>query len=367
MRARSRIETQTLKRLLLLSVVACALAVPTAASASTITRVMQGLDNPRGLAFGPEGGLYVAEAGRGGPLSPLCYASADPGIGFRCYGATGAISRYWHGRQERVVTGLPSLENPSFAGPASGPQHVSFQGRGGMYVTIGFGGGPPDSRNVVLPGVGLTFGQLLKIEPSGVSRSVADVSAYENTNPDSAQLDTNPYGLLALPGHELVTDAGGNDLLDVSANSSISTVAAFPKFIGVFGPTDRVPTDVVLGPDGAYYVSTLSGVPFTPGSAVVYRVVPGAAPTIYAANLTQITDLAFGPDGSLYVLQHASGPFFSGPGSIVRIAPDGSRTTIDTQGRLNRPAGLVVAPDGVLYASNFSTAPAAGEVLRIEP
>jgi glucose/arabinose dehydrogenase len=235
-----------------------------------------------------------------------------------------------------------------------------------MYVTIGFGGGPPDSRSLVLPGVGLSFGQLLKVEPSGVSRSVADVSAYENTNPDGAQLDTNPYGVLALPGHELVTDAGGNSLLDVRANGSISTVAVFTKFIGAFGPTDRVPTDVVLGPDGAYYVSTLSGVPFTPGSAVIYRVVPGAAPTIFAANLTQVTDLAFGLDGSLYVLQHGSGLFFSGAGSIVRIAPDGSRTTIDTQGRLSHPAGLVVGPDGALYVSNFSIAPAVGEVLRIE-
>ena len=141
----------------------------------------------------------------------------------------------------------------------------------------------------------------------------------------------------------------------------------FPKFAGLFVPTDRVPTDVVLGPDGAYYVSTLSGVPFTPGSAVVYRVVPGGAPTIYAANLTQITDLAFGSDGSLYVLQHASAPFFGGPGSILKIAPDGSRTTVDTQGSLNRAAGLVVGPDGALYVSNFSTAPAVGEVLRIEP
>jgi glucose/arabinose dehydrogenase len=33
---------------------------------SGMTTVAAGLDNPRGLAFGPDGSLYVAEAGRGG-------------------------------------------------------------------------------------------------------------------------------------------------------------------------------------------------------------------------------------------------------------------------------------------------------------
>jgi glucose/arabinose dehydrogenase len=87
--------------------------------------------------------------------------------------------------------------------------------------------------------------------------------------------------------------------------------------------------------------------------------------SVYADGLTQVTDLAFGRDGSLYVLQHAAAPFFGGLGSIVRIAPGGARTIVDTQGRLNHPAGLVVGPDGALYVANFSTAPDVGEVLKI--
>jgi DNA-binding beta-propeller fold protein YncE len=348
----------------LVGVAAFALIAPGTVLASTITTVMGGLDNPRGLAFGPEGGLYVAEAGRGGPASGLCWTSPRPDLGFRCYGATGAISRYWQGSQERVVTGLPSLENPAFTGPAAGPQHVSFQGRGGMYVTIGFGG-DPSARDALFPGLG--FSQLLKITPSGVVHSVVDVGAYEAAqNPDGLQVDTNAYAVLALPEHQLVTDAGGNSLLDVGADGSISTVTTFPKVLGGFGPADAVPTEVVLGPDGAYYVSNLSGVPFTPGSARVWRVLPDGSKSVYADALTQVTDIAFGPDGSLYVLQHATAQFFGGPGSIVCIAPDGTRTTVDTQGRLNRPAGLVVGPDGALYVANFSTAPDAGEVLKIE-
>ena len=61
----------------------------------------------------------------------------------------------------------------------------------------------------------------MKITPSGVVHSVADIGAYERANnPDGLQVDTNAYAVLALPGHQLVTDAGGNSLLDVRANGS---------------------------------------------------------------------------------------------------------------------------------------------------
>ena len=81
---------------------ACAVAVLGAQPAVPV--VMSGLDNPRGLGIGPEGALYVAEAGRGGP-GPCGVNS--PGE-TRCFGPTGAVSRLWRGDQERIATGLPS-------------------------------------------------------------------------------------------------------------------------------------------------------------------------------------------------------------------------------------------------------------------
>src|SRR5688500_17377445 len=65
--------------------------------------VMSGLDNPRGLDFGPQGALYVAEAGRGGGVgAPNIVLRGTP----LYYGATGAVSRLWKGQQQRVASGL---------------------------------------------------------------------------------------------------------------------------------------------------------------------------------------------------------------------------------------------------------------------
>ena len=55
---------------------------------ATTAVIASGLFNPRGLAFGPEGALYVAEAGRGG--SGPCVTG---NTGTVCYGASGAITR----------------------------------------------------------------------------------------------------------------------------------------------------------------------------------------------------------------------------------------------------------------------------------
>ena len=116
-----------------------------AAAQPVLTVVMSGLDNPRSLAFGPEGALYVAEAGRGG-AGPCGLNTA---LEIRCYGPTGAITRLWHGVQERFATGLPSHASPS--GQANGPTGISFHGRGGAYVTVGLGDDPAVLRPLLGP------------------------------------------------------------------------------------------------------------------------------------------------------------------------------------------------------------------------
>jgi sugar lactone lactonase YvrE len=198
---------------------------------------------------------------------------------------------------------------------------------------------------------------------SGQWRTVADLLAHEEShNPAGGPVDSNAYGVLAAAGERIITDAGGNSLLRVDANGAISTVAVFPS--RPTRATDSVPTSVVIGPDSAFYVGELTGVPFAPGAANVYRVVPGAAPAVYQAGFKTIMDIAFGPDGSLYVVEHASGAFFSGPGRLLRIAPDGTRTTIVAA--LNRPTSVAVGPDGTLYVTNNGVTPGDGEVLKIE-
>jgi glucose/arabinose dehydrogenase len=329
-------------------------AVPS--NAQTITQVMSGLDAPRGLAWGPEGGLYVTEAGDGtrtGPCTPVA-------AGSNCYSETGKITRLYRGRQERVATGLPSIFNTA-RGDIVGPNDISFQGRGTAFVTIGWGGNPTLRTN--LGTVGSNVGVLLQVEPSGQWRFDADISDFERVhNPVGVPVDSNPYGVLVLGGDKYVTDAGGNDLLRVAANGDVSLVATFaPASNGA----EPVPTEVERGPDGALYVSELTGAPFTSGVAGIFKIVSGQ-PQLFQGGFKTIIDFTFGPDGSMYVLEHASSPtFFGGPGRLTKVAPNGTRTLITTA--LNRPTSVVTGDDGAIYVSNNGVSVGTGEVLRILP
>ena len=347
----------------------------TAAAVTTVTTVATGLHNPRGLNFAPDGSLYVVEAAANGTPSMQCRVMGDNST--KCDAETGSITRIDlnTGDATRVITSLPSLISPNgIANSGTGVHDISFQGLGNAYVTMGFGGNP-SWRASTFGTAGESFSRLGSLSPSGRLRLYEDLGQYEfDFNPDAPNpTDTNPYGILALPGKVVYTDAGGNTLNQVDANGDISTLAVFPNRVitrpnGAMVTIQAVPTSVAIGPDGDYYVGQLTGGPFTVGVANVYRVpAGGGTPVVAYSGFTNIIDLAFAPDGTLYVLELAKNaiPNFN-PGRLAHVALDGSVTEI-APGLLSAPGGIAVASDGALYVTNRSTSSTLGSVVRIEP
>lgn len=119
------------RRLLPTALAACAAALAFAtpsALAATVTTVASGLENPRGLTFGPDGNLYVAEAGKevpGGPQIP----GPVPGVVFD-YMENGAITRLdVNGVKARVATGLPATSvSPSVRSTVAPPALLRLVG-----------------------------------------------------------------------------------------------------------------------------------------------------------------------------------------------------------------------------------------------
>ena len=323
-----------------------------------------GLSNPRGIAFAPNGELWVAEGGRGGP-GPCFPSPSNPAV-VRCYGETGSIARILpEGGFERIVTGLPSLTLPDGT-MEGGPTDLSFLGAS-AYLVLGLSGGPAIRQ--AIGGQARLLGQVLHVTPGGSYQVVGDVAGHEaSQNPAGNTVDSNPYGIRALPGRRLVADAGGNSVIELLANGHTRTFAIPPA--GANGQS--VPTSVAEGPDGALYVGLLTGFPFFRGAAQVLRISSdGSSVETFTPGLTAVVDVTFDNGGALYVLEIASGqvaPFPPpnpgvGIGRLLRQCP-GDMPEILLTG-LTFASGVAIGPDDAAYLTNFSVSPTGGEVLRL--
>jgi hypothetical protein len=338
-------------------------------TAATVTTVASGLDNPRDLAFGPDGKLYVAEAGHGGPY---CFQDT-------CAGFTSRIS--WidqsSGTVRPVVDDLISLAAPDGSG-ATGVDGVSVGPDGSIYgiETESSRGVPPDfpAPASALERAKGELGRLLKVTGPGTWSAVADVGDFDfdwtaarpQLVPDQFP-DANPYGVLALGNETWVVDAGSNTLDRVGTDGSIQVVAFFPNPPA----SDAVPTCIDRGPDGALYIGELTGGGNAPGSSTVWRWTAQSGLQQWATGLTAVTGCGFGKDGNFYAVEFSKLGLDNaapGTGALVRV-PAGSSSPTTVVDDLNFPGGFAAGSDGSLYFSNWSVAPAVsglGSVERVQ-
>ena len=324
------------------------------------TIVTGGLASPRGLTFGPGGRLYVAQAGSGGNTGKISEITGP---------ATSAPA------VRDVVTGLLSIpgENP---GEFVGVDGISALGNGNIAAIM---------AESEAGGEESPAGRLLQVNTGGQWRDVANVGdfnyawsvAHQDLAPnDFKPGDSNPYGVLAVPGGAYVADAGTNTLNFVKANGDVSILAYFPNN----RIADATPTCIAKGPDGALYVGTLAlvdSIVHGP-SATVYRVDPSQADpndldtvltlaTPWATGLYPINGCAFGPDGTFYASQlftHWAPGFDAGDVVKIPFATPTVHTSL-TGGALTLPGGVAVGPDGAVYVSNGSAFVPQGGVLRL--
>lgn len=335
------------------------------------TVVASGLHNPRHLTFNDER-LFVVEAGTGGS-GPCLPDPEDPNAQV-CFGTSGSLSQVRWGRVKRVVTGLPSTASPD-GSRAVGASDVQFLWGDRFAMTIGLGADPAVRSSLprtAVPMASVVTGSLRNRRWTPALRTLADLGAFEATaNPDGGLPDSNPTGLALTPYGVVVTDSGANALVRASWWGDVSTVAVFgspgtfPSPFpppGTMVPAQSVPTSVVQGPDGAWYVSELTGFPFKVGASRIIRVDRWGNQQVWATGLTNVTDLAWSR-GKLYAVQIAdTGLLTPGmpSGSLVQVSRGAApRTVVD-----NLPAPYSVAFQGSrAYLTTCAVCPADGAVV----
>jgi alkaline phosphatase len=268
----------------------------------TATIYAEGLSSPDGLAFSPDGVLYVAEE------------------------AGGQVSRV-----EPYGSVTPVLSNLNH------PEGIAFDDAGTLYVVEDVPTSTLDSR----------MGRLMKMTVEGVTTTLA-------TNLDA------PEGVVwASDGTLYVTES------NVQFTDNPSQYRTRVTAVSSTGEVTRILTNtllwsysgITLGPDGLLYVNNeASGTVLTDS---IYVVDPSTgARALLASDLVDPEGLRFSADGNfpLYVVEEDIG---GGAGRLSRVEADGSHVPFCT-GFYNIE-DVVVDQWGRLYVSEDTT----GSIIRI--
>lgn len=328
----------------------------------TVSVFSTGFNNPRGLKFGPDGNLYVAEAGVGGTNSTVgqCTQVVFPVGPYTGSPTGGRISMVnAAGVRTTVTDNLPtSTSNEIIGGDIEGVADVAFIGNQ-LYALLAGGGcshGVPDVPNGIV-----------KVNANGSWTWVANLSAFQQSHPvanpeeDDFEPDGTWYSMVAVRGDLYALEPNHGELDKVTTDGDISRVIDISASQGHVVPT-------ALAYKGNFYVGNLDTFPIPGNASKIYKITPSGQIKVVAEGLNTVLGLVIDDRDRMYVLEMTVGAPFPTPGTgrVIQIDPNGDKTIIASG--LSLPTGMTMGPDGNLYVSNVGLGPngiGGGQVLKI--
>lgn len=324
-----------------------------AVEAASLEVLADGLNNARGINFGPDGDIYVGETGLGG--NGRCQPSPSAQFENICAGNSGSVTRVTpDGQQERVLENLESLALENSQEQGAGPQELQFDSLGNAYLLTGNAGNPGNrdlelnalAENIELPpGQSMsaptlpadqllgtpTLGHLYQVDlETGDFTDIADLSKYELlNNPDGEDLISNPYDFIISGDTAYVADGGANVVWNVNLDGSGVTATPIPGQT-INNPVFPPPVPGSEAGPGSQPDQPPAGQPglnAIPGVPAAQEAPPDGPPPGQVPDQLDIqsvpTGIAVGPDGALYVGEYSGFPFPEEQARIYRIGADG--------------------------------------------
>jgi glucose/arabinose dehydrogenase len=379
------------------------LSVPSGFAQSTW---VDGLSQPTGMAFAPDGRLFVCEQGgalrvvsaAGQLLSTpfltvparnveeqgLLSVAFDPNFGSNHFvyvswinsSRANQVSRFTaDGSNPDVAasgSGVLLFDGPVNAGNNHNGGALVFGGDGKLYLSMGERGDPPQAQSLSNP-----FGKVLRLNSDGTIPT--DNPFYGQTTGVSRAIWAyglrNPFSMAVQPGtgRLFINDVGQSSFEEVNEGAAGRNfgwpttegpfnASQFPQFTNPLFANGGFPTRSIAGgtfynPQTSQFPSSYVGDYFVGdyvGGLIQHVDLSGATPqvSIFATqdSVPKHVDLDLGPDGALYAL--ARGNESAGGGFVARIAYNASGApVIGTQPQsqtvtVGRPVTFTVSASG---------------------
>jgi hypothetical protein len=318
-----------------------------------------GLNNPRGLKFGPDNQLYVAEGGVGGTNTTNC-TQVIPPVGPYTGSTNGSrISRInASGKRMTYVDNLPSSQtSPAQGSLISGVADVAFIGQT-LYAIFGGAGCSHGVQGIP--------NEVISVKANKTWNSVANLSNFlmnnpvANPEPDDFEPDGTWYSMINVNGDLYAVEPNHGEVDRISTNGKIT------RIIDVSAKEGHIVPTALAYDNGYFYLGNLSTFPAMTQSKV-YKINMNGQIIDSVGGFNAILGVAFDESGGMYVLENfTNNPFPTpGTGDIVRVDHSGNRQVIISG--LNLPTAMTFGPDGKLYVSEwgFGMPPGGGQILQI--